>query len=109
MRRRKMAAIIAPIPGNGPGGKWLCVAVDGNMNWKSAFECESEQDAKDWLKKTRKHWRTFNDIEVCHRLAPNDERRGGLQALLCRGLLSRLVVFNFELVARPARKVLHRS
>ena len=71
MRRRKMAAIIAPIPGNGPGGKWLCVAVDGNLRFRSAFECESEQDAKDWLKKTRKHWRKLPDLEVCHRLAPN--------------------------------------
>lgn len=71
MRRRKMAAIIAPIPGSGPGVRWLCVAVGGNLSYRSAFECDSEQDAKDWLKKTRKHWRKFDDIEVCHRLAPN--------------------------------------
>ena len=69
MRRRKFAAIIAPIPGTGPKVRWLCVAIGGDLRWKSAFECDSEQDAKEWLKRTRKHWRKFPDIEVCHRLS----------------------------------------
>lgn len=70
MRRRKWAAIIVPIPGNDME-KWLCVAVDGNLRWRSAFECDSKQDAEEWLRRTRKHWRKFPDIEVCHRLAQN--------------------------------------
>lgn len=76
MKRRKWAAIISPIPGTN-GTKWLCIAVDGNLRWRSVFECESQQDAEDWLKKTRKHWRKFPDIEVCHRLAANTTTQGG--------------------------------
>ena len=71
-RRRKCAAIIAPIPGT-DGMKWLCIAVDGNLQWKTSCECDSREDAEAWVKKTRKHWRKFSDMEVCHRLAPNSD------------------------------------
>ena len=70
VRRRKCAAIIAPIPGT-DGKKWICIAVDGNLQWKTSCECDSREDAEAWTKKTRKHWRKFSDMEVCHRLAPN--------------------------------------
>ena len=70
VRRRKCAAIIAPIPGT-DGMKWLCIAVDGNLQWKTSCECDSREDAEAWAKKTRKHWRKFPEMLVCHRLAPN--------------------------------------
>ena len=72
VRRRKCAAIIAPIPGT-DGKKWICIAVDGNLQWKTSCECDSREDAEAWTKKTRKHWRKFSDMEVCHRLAPNTQ------------------------------------
>jgi undecaprenyl pyrophosphate synthase len=70
MVRRKCAAIYGPVPGT-DGTKWVCIALDGNLRWKTAAECDSEEDAKQWAKRTRNHWRKFSDMQVCTRLAPN--------------------------------------
>ena len=70
--RRKCAVVYGPVPGT-DGKKWVCFSVDGNLRWKMAAECESEEDAIKWAKRTRKHWRKFTDMQVCCRLAPNDK------------------------------------
>ena len=68
--RRKCAVVYAPVPGT-DGKKWVCIAIDGNLRWKSAAECDSEDDAIQWAKRTRKHWRKFSDLQVCNHLSAN--------------------------------------
>ena len=70
--RRKCAVVYAPIPGT-DGEKWVCVAFDGNLRWKTVTECDSEDDAIQWAKRTRKHWRKFCDLQVCNHLSANTD------------------------------------
>lgn len=78
MSKQKCAVVYGPVPGTN-GGKWLCIAVDGNMRWNATYEAESEADAKQWAKRLRAHWRKYSR-QVCCRLSPNaaGEARAGL-------------------------------
>jgi hypothetical protein len=66
-RAQKRSIIMAPIPHS--GGKYIVVAVDGNMQWKMSLECDSKEDAQKQIKTQRLHWKKFNDVIVCNRLA----------------------------------------
>lgn len=68
-KKRKCAVIIAPVSGT-DGKQWVCVCVNGNMQWRCSALCDSEEDAKQYAKKQRNHWRKFSDMQVCNRLTP---------------------------------------